>query len=363
MELGYACINSTLQNTRGITTNRGMRQKTFNEKGLDYVSELALQNVKDLVTIIKWNEEKDIKLFRMSSDLFPWMTFYDFTDLPDYTKIINLLKGAGVLAEKYGQRLTFHPSHFNALGSPNPIVVEKAIKELNKHGDIMDIMGLSTTVYNKIANLLKGVGVLAEKYNQRLTFHPSHFNALGSPNPIVVEKAIKELDKHSDIMDLIGLSTTHYNKINIHVGGAYGDKPTTLDRWCDSFYKLKDNTKSRLTIENDDKANMYSVVELVEGISKRTGVPVVFDYYHHKFCTGDLTEQEALELAASTWPEGIVPCTHYSESRRKEHLDESIRAQAHSDLITGTIETYGNNIDVVVEAKHKELAVLGYEGR
>ena len=300
MKLGYACINSTLQTAGGITTNHGMRQKTFNEKGLDYVSELALQNCRDLVTIVKWNEENGIKLFRMSSDIFPWMTYYDFTDLPDY---------------------------------------------------------------NKIANLLKGVGVLAEKYNQRLTFHPSHFNALGSPNPIVVEKAIKELDKHSDIMDLIGLSTTHYNKINIHVGGAYGDKPTTLDRWCDNFYKLKDNTKSRLTIENDDKANMYSVVELVEGISKRTGVPVVFDYYHHKFCTGDLTEQEALELAASTWPEGIVPCTHYSESRRKEHLDESIRAQAHSDLITGTIETYGNNIDVVVEAKHKELAVLGYEGR
>ena len=297
MKIGYACINSTLQTAGGITTNRGMRQKTYNEKGLDYVSELALQNCRDLVTIVKWNEEMGIKLFRMSSDLFPWMTLYEFTDLPDY---------------------------------------------------------------NKIANLLKGVGTLAAKYDHRLTFHPSHFNALGSPNPVVVEKAIKELDKHSDIMDLIGLSTTHYNKINIHVGGAYGDKPTTLDRWCDNFYKLKDNTRSRLTIENDDKANMYSVVELVEGISKRTGVPVVFDYYHHKFCTGDLTEQEALELAASTWPEGIVPCTHYSESRRKEHLDESIRAQAHSDLITGTIETYGNDIDVVVEAKHRELAVLNY---
>jgi len=297
MKIGYACINSTLQTAGGITTNRGMRQKTYNEKGLDYVSELALQNCRDLVTIVKWNEEMGIKLFRMSSDLFPWMTLYEFTDLPDY---------------------------------------------------------------NKIANLLKGVGTLAAKYDHRLTFHPSHFNALGSPNPVVVEKAIKELDKHSDIMDLIGLSTTHYNKINIHVGGAYGDKQSTLDRWCDNFYKLKDNTRSRLTIENDDKANMYSVVELVEGISKRTGVPVVFDYYHHKFCTGDLTEQEALELAASTWPEGIVPCTHYSESRRKEHLDESIRAQAHSDLITGTIETYGNDIDVVVEAKHKELAVLNY---
>ena len=297
MKIGYACINSTLQAAGGITTNRGMRQKTFNEKGLNYVSELALQNCRDLVTIVKWNEEMGIKLFRMSSDLFPWMTLYDFTDLPDY---------------------------------------------------------------DKIANLLKGVGVLAKKYNHRLTFHPSHFNALGSPNPKVVEKTIKELNKHSDIMDLMGLSVTHYNKINIHVGGAYGDKQSALDRWCSNFDKLSNNTKSRLTIENDDKANMYSVVELVEGISKRTGVPVVFDYYHHKFCTGGLTEQEALELAASTWPEGIVPCTHYSESRRKEHLDESIKAQAHSDLINGPIETYGNNIDVVVEAKHKELAVLNY---
>ena len=105
---------------------------------------------------------------------------------------------------------------------------------------------------------------------------------------------------------------------------------------------------------------MFSVKELYEGIYKKIGVPIVFDFYHHKFCTGGLTEQEALELALSTWPKDIVPLTHYSESRRKEHLDESIKAQAHSDLINGPIETYGNDIDVVIEAKHKELAVLNY---
>ena len=297
MKLGYACINSTLQQAGGITTNRGMRQKTFNERGLPYVSELALQNVKDLENIIKWNEEMGIKLFRMSSDLFPWMTFYEFEQLPDYPMIDVYLKNIGALAEKYGQRLTFHPSHFNALGSPNPVVVEKAIKELNKHGEIMDIMGLSNTVYNKI---------------------------------------------------------------NIHVGGAYGDKKATLNRWCDNFNKLNDSTKSRLTIENDDKANMYSVGELYWGIHKVVGIPIVFDYYHHKFCTGGLSEQEALNVAISTWPKDITPCCHYSESRRKEHLDESIRAQAHSDLIEGTICRYGNEVDVVVEAKHKELAVLNY---
>ena len=298
MKLGYACINSTLQTTGGITTNRGMRQKTFNEKGLDYVSELALQNCRDLVNIVKWNEEMGIKLFRMSSDIFPWMTFYEFEQLPDYNQIINCLKGVGQLADKYGQRLTFHPSHFNALGSPNPIVVEKAVKELNKHGEIMDIMGLSNTVYNKI---------------------------------------------------------------NIHVGGAYGDKEATLKRWIKSYYLLDDSTQKRLTIENDDKANMYSVKELFDGIFQNIGIPIVFDYYHHKFCTGGLSEQEALLVAAKTWPKGITPCCHYSESRREEHLDESIRAQAHSDRITGIIESYGLDIDVVVEAKHKELAVLNYK--
>ena len=298
MKLGYACINMTLQKAGGITTNRGMRQKTFNERGLDYVSELALQNVKDLETIVKWNEEMGIKLFRMSSEIFPWMTYYDFEDLPDYPMIDVYLKNIGALADKYGQRLTFHPSHFNALGSPNPKVLESTIKELNEHSKIMDLMGLSATVYNKI---------------------------------------------------------------NIHIGGAYGDKQATLKRWIDNYYKLDPNTQMRLTVENDDKENMYSVKELYKGISEQCGVPIVFDYYHHKFCTGGLTEQEALELAASTWPKGIVPCTHYSESRRKEKLDESIKAQAHSDLIKDTIQTYGLDIDVVVEAKHKELAVLNYK--
>ena len=298
MKLGYACINMTLQAAGGITTNRGMRQKTFNERGLSYVSELALQNVRDLVTIIKWNEEMGIKLFRMSSELFPWMTYYNFEDLPDYDKIKNVLKGIGTLAEKYGHRLTFHPSHFNALGSPNPKVLESTIKELNEHSKIMDLMGLSATVYNKI---------------------------------------------------------------NIHIAGAYGDKQATLDRWISNYHKLDPNTQARLTVENDDKENMYSVQELYDGVYKKCGVPIVFDYFHHKFCTGDLTEEEALKLAASTWPKDIVPLTHYSESRRKEKLDESIKAQAHSDLIKDTIQTYGLDIDVVVEAKHKELAVLNYK--
>ena len=297
MNLGYACINTGLSANK-VMTNRTMRRKTFDAQGIDYVSDLALANVKDLKTIVQWNNEMGIKLFRLSSQIFPWSDEYDITHLKDIVEINELMLEIGQIATDTGQRLTMHPGPYNCLASPTQKVVDKTIRELN--------------------------------------FHSEQFN-------------------------MMGYTPSNYNKINIHVGGAYGDKKATLKRWIDNYYKLNHNTQARLTVENDDKANMYSVKELYKGISEECGVPIVFDYYHHKFCTGGLTEQQALELAAKTWPKDIVPCTHYSESRRKEHLDESIRAQAHSDRIVDTIKSYGLDIDVVVEAKHKELAVLNYK--
>ena len=86
----------------------------------------------------------------------------------------------------------------------------------------------------------------------------------------------------------------------------------------------------------------------------------MFDYHHHQFQTGDLTEREALEMAISTWPKDITPVVHYSESRKKEQLDESIRPQAHSDYVYDYIDTYGHDVDIMIEAKHKELAVKKY---
>ena len=157
-------------------------------------------------------------------------------------------------------------------------------------------------------------------------------------------------------MDFMGLSRTPYNKLNIHCNGVYGDKQSAMDRFCKNFERLPESVQSRLTVENDDKASMYSVKDLYEGIHKRIGIPIVFDYHHYKFNTGGQTEQEALEMAISTWGD-IVPVVHYSESRSEEQLDESIKPQAHSDLIKELPNTYGHDVDIMVEAKHKELAI------
>jgi len=294
MNLGYACINTALK-ANGIFTNRTMRRKTFDSKGLDYVSELALQNVKDLETHIHWNNEFDIKLFRLSSQIFPWMEEYDWVDLKDW---------------------------------------------------------------DEIKSLMLQIGKYAKEYNQRLTMHPGPFHCLASPNPKVVERTIIGLNKHSEQFDMMGYKPSHHNKINIHVGGAYGDKDAALSRFCENFKLLSENTKKRLVVENDDSPNEYSVKDLYEGVYKKIGTPITFDYFHHKFNTGGQTEEEALKLASTTWPIGITQCCHYSESRRKEKLDESIRPQAHSDIIYEKIKTYGLEPDIVIEAKLKEQAIF-----
>ena len=87
---GYACINmgfSTRPKSKRITTNRTMIKRTFLEKGIEYASELALQNLRDLRTILEWNLENDIYFYRLSSDIIPWASEYELTDMPNYGAI------------------------------------------------------------------------------------------------------------------------------------------------------------------------------------------------------------------------------------------------------------------------------------
>ena len=193
----------------------------------------------------------------------------------------------------------------------------------------------------------------------RVNSHPGPFVVLTSPNEQVVKNAIADLELHGKIFDMMGLSKTPYNNINIHCNGVYGDKQTAMDRFCENFEKLSDSVKSRLTVENDDKASMYSVKDLMY-IHNKIRIPIVFDYHHHQFCTGGLTEEEALKLAVTTWPSRITPEVHYSESKALHENNKKEKPQAHSDYINVLPNTYGLDLDIMVEAKAKELAILPF---
>ena len=153
INLGYACINtklSGLPKSKRITTNRTMIKRTFQQKGIKYASELALANVQDLKKIIQWNEDHNIKFYRLSSEMFPWASEYNIEDLPDFEKIAQIMGEAGDLANKYGQRLTTHPGPFNKLASPKERVVLATITDLEIHGKMMDLLKQPRTPQAKI---------------------------------------------------------------------------------------------------------------------------------------------------------------------------------------------------------------------
>jgi UV DNA damage endonuclease len=131
-----------------------------------------------------------------------------------------------------------------------------------------------------------------------------------------------------------------------------------MQRFCDNYDRLSESVKSRLTVENDDKASMYSVKDLMY-IHERIGIPIVFDYHHHTFNDGGQSAEEALRLAMSTWKD-VRPVAHYSESKSLHENDATINPRAHSVLVTNYIDTFGLDVDVMIEAKGKELALLNY---
>jgi UV DNA damage endonuclease len=295
--IGYCCIsigiNEGKKKKEFITVNRGMVRKTFDAKGLPYVSELVIENLKDTLKILEYNIKNNIYIYRMSSDVFPWNSEYEFKDLPKFPAIHTYLKLIGKKVKDHGIRVSYHPGPFNVLASENPSVVEKTIKELNKHAELMDLMELDQT-----------------------TFYP----------------------------------------INIHINTTKPTRELAAERFCKEFENLSESCKKRLVVENDDGANQYSVKMLYDWVHQVIGIPITFDQHHYNYGPQDQTMEEALRLAHSTWKTRAL--THMSSPKTLE--DTSGKNTAHSDYIYEEIKTFGLDFDTEIEAKAKDLAVFKY---
>ncbi|KAI3435923.1 hypothetical protein D9Q98_001981 [Chlorella vulgaris] len=292
--MGYTCMNKTLQQEHGVRTNRSCRRRTFEAEGLPRVSRLALANCRDLLPLIDWNRRHGIHFFRIPSALFPWDSEYELEQLPDWEEI------AATLAQ---------------------------------------------------------VGQAARAAQQRLTAHPSHYVQLASPDPALVTRSLRHLELNARVFDLMGFPPSHTNKINIHVGGTYGDKRRALKHFVAAVNRLSNSCRARLTVENDDRTNLYSIADLLP-LHAMAGIPLVFDYLHQALLPGGMSEEEALLAALGTWPAGIRPVVHYSEPSE----DAALPRRAHSCMLTRPFRLYGCEaaVDVMLEAKGMEQALLFY---
>lgn len=200
----------------------------------------------------------------------------------------------------------------------------------------------------EIVQRFRQCGQCVRKQDLRTSFHPDQFVVLNSQRPDVVEASIRELEYQAEVAEWIGADV-----INVHGGGAFGDKQKALAEFARNLDRLSARARSRLTVENDDR--LFTPADLLP-VCRATGIPLVYDVHHHRCNRDGMTVEEATEQAISTWDR--EPMFHISSPIGGWHGQKSER---HHDFID--IHDFPKcwnklNTTVEVEAKAKEVAVL-----
>ena len=224
------------------------------------------------------------------------------------------------------------------------------------------------------AAALAAIGAKARRLDIRLSFHPSQYVVINSPDPALVEKSVWDLTSQAEMLDLMELGPEAV--LVLHVGGLYGDRPASIDRFVAAYATLPEPVRRRLVLEHDDLR--FSAADVL-AIHERTGVRLVFDYQHF-WCLNPegLGLRDTLARMLATWPEGVMPKIHVSTPRtemrqvaRKDPKTGKKTLAALAPVWTGHADfcnpfevatflrmTEGLRFDVMIEAKAKDLALM-----
>ncbi len=236
------------------------------------------------------------------------------------------------------------------------------------HPEMPEFHGMITESQFELAQ----IGRKAKSLDLRLSFHPSQYIVLNSPDPVLVEKSVADIQAQSEILDLMGMGPEAV--VVIHVGGAYGDRASGRKRWVETWNRLPDYVKNRLVLENDDLR--FGPADTL-WIHEQTGVRLIFDYQHF-WCFNP----EGLELAPTvrkmlqSWPNGVMPKVHFSspktELRPTETKKDGKKLVSYAKPIWTNHADYVNpfefaafirtvpdlHFDVMLESKAKDVALL-----
>jgi UV DNA damage endonuclease len=268
------------------------------ERGQQYVEELCLANVRDIPKMLRWNDKYGIKFMRLSSEMFPFASHAEYGyKLAPFAN--EALAEAGRVATELGHRLSTHPGQFTQLGSPRPDVIKNALRDLEYHDEMLSLL-----------------------------------------------KMPEQQDRDTVMI--------------LHMGGTFGDKAATLDRFRENYKQLSPSIKQRLVLENDDVS--WSVHDLLP-ICEELNIPLCLDFHHHNIIfdsaqvrEGTLDIMKLYPRIKATWDrKRIRQKMHYSEPcpeaitgrQRRKHNPRPI-----------TLPPCSNDMDLMIEAKDKEQSVF-----
>ena len=297
IQLGLCCLNIELREKKPtIFSSRRVTLKTLEEKGVDNLKNKIINNLKDVLKMIQWNEDNGIKVFRLSSEIFP---HYSNKKAESYTLdfAVDLLKEIGKKSKEVNQRLTFHPGPYNCLGSPYDDVIEHTIRDLKYHADILDIMELDQ---NSVM-VIHGGGIYK---NKDKTIDRWCDNYEKMPNNIKKRLVLENCEKNFSIEDCLKVS----EKVNV---------PIVFDTHHYNCYK-------KLHPDEKFEEPEYYIPKILETWNRRN-IKVKFH----------VSEQ------------GMGKIGHHSDY--VEILPE---------YLLEIPEKYGQPIDIMIEAKMKEKSIM-----
>jgi UV DNA damage endonuclease len=294
INLGYVAISMKLKDSSpNKTITMKSLEKLDRKLWESKVENIGKANIASTIRILRYNKGYGIKMYRLTSKLIPLVTHPELRE--------------------WDWKSKFHED-FSRLG--------EAVKETQ----------------------------------MRISTHPDHFTILNSPRVEVVEAAIRDLDYHCSMFELMGLGPEY--KMNIHIGGMYKDKLESIKRFKEGFMSLEDRIKERIVLENDDKIFNAEEVLLV---CRELEIPMVVDV-HHDFCNP--SSRKLSEMASeifSTWKgQSFPPKIHLSSPKSEKDI------RSHHDYINPEdllkflriLNRDTGDFDIMVEAKMKDMAVF-----
>lgn len=267
------------------------------QRGLKFVQDLGLANARDIVKMLRWNDKYGIKFMRLSSEMFPFASHEEHGyKLAPFAA--DVLADAGKVAAELGHRLTTHPGQYTQIASPRKEVVAAAFRDLEYHDEMLSLLKLP-----------------------------------------------EQMDRDAVMI--------------LHMGGTYGDKAATLDRFRENYSRLTEGVKRRLVLENDDVS--WSVHDLLP-ICEELNIPLVLDYHHHNIIfdpsvrEGTLDIMDLYDRIEKTWTrKNITQKMHYSEPTADAITPRERRK--HSARVK-VLPPCKPDMDLMIEAKDKEQAVF-----
>jgi UV DNA damage endonuclease len=205
------------------------------------------------------------------------------------------------------------------------------------------------------------IGKLVTKNNMRVSMHPDQFVILNAVDQKIVQNSIRELQYHSQVLETMNLS--YDAKIQIHVGGVYGNKQVAKNRFIKNFNNIDETLKRRIIIENDDRS--YSLSDCLD-INKETGIPIVFDTFHHECLNNNEKMIDAVISSSKTWTHSLdgFPIIDYSSQSKGERKGKHVKTIEinhfieYYDIFKEVFRTEAVDLDIMLEIKDKEKSAL-----